>query len=349
MKMKQITAATIQEALKLARTELGEDAVLLDQKKAVGGKGITVTFAVDEADALSFDDVMPEYPESVVPFVAPHIQRATTAKVEIDHPAAAMVLEALEHHHLPASLQDRLRMRLRSVQFRAGGLHDVAESALADILSQILSFKSISTAANIPPARALMLIGMHGAGKTSAIAKLATELTLHKQRVVLISCDNERLGGTDTLASLSELLKCGFHVAEDRAVLKALLKDYQGQAWILIDSPGVNIYEFQQLKALGELASLHGVEPILTCPAGMDAEEATEMAAVLGFLAPERMIVTKVDAARRLSSVFAALGNSELALANISSSAKPTEVCSPASAAGLARIMLRPLRDHATH
>ena len=33
----------------------------------------------------------------------------------------------------------------------------------------------------------------------------------------------------------------------------------------------MNIYEFQQLKALGELAGLQGIEPILTCPAGMDA------------------------------------------------------------------------------
>ena len=49
MKMKQISAATIKDAMATARRELGEDAVLIDQKKAANG-GIVVTFAVDEPD-----------------------------------------------------------------------------------------------------------------------------------------------------------------------------------------------------------------------------------------------------------------------------------------------------------
>ena len=87
------------------------------------------------------------------------------------------------------------------------------------------------------------------------------------------------------------------------------------------------------------------MEPILACPAGLDIAEANEMAAVLGFLGIERMIATKVDATRRLSSIFAALTSGGLALANMSSSAKPTQACSPASPAALARLMLRPVRE----
>lgn len=347
MKMKQIAATDMQQALRAARDQLGEDAVLLDTKSAPGGKGIVVTFAIDERDPVSFEDDFgwdaPAAPH-VQPFT-PAIVRAATAKAEISHPAYAMVLDVLEHHAIPEPLRERLTNHLRATDFKAGALIDVAETALADALATSLVFKSIATNNALPPARALMLVGTHGAGKTSAIAKLATELTLHKQRVVILSCDNERMGAADTLAGLSQLLKCGFHVAEDRAALKPLLKDYQGQAWMLIDSTGVNIYEFTQLKSLGEIAGLQGVEPILTCPAGMDAGEAQEMSSVLGFLGIERMIATKVDATRRLTSLFTAITTGGLALANISSSAKPTQACSPASPAALARLMFRHVRE----
>lgn len=342
MKMKQISAANMQEAMKLARQELGDDAVLLDSRQVASG-GIIVTFAIDEQEPVSFDDIPFEMPE-VQPY-SPAIARAKTARAEIDHPAYAICTEMLDYHAVPDALKERLIRRLKATRFIAGGLNDVAEHALADVLASELKFLPIAIGATIPPAKAIMLVGSHGVGKTSALAKLATELTLQKQRVVLISADNERMGAADTLAGLASLLKCQFHIAEDRAALKPLVREYQGQAWMLIDSTGVNIYEFQQLKTLGETAGLQGVEPILACPAGLDIAEANEMAAVLGFLGIERMIATKVDATRRLSSIFAALTSGGLALANMSSSAKPTQACSPASPAALARLMLRPVRE----
>jgi flagellar biosynthesis protein FlhF len=346
MKMKQITATDMADAMKIAKAELGEDAVLIDTKKVVGSKGITVTFAVEEDDDFGFDDIFSDDAEGEIGgFGEPSIARATSARAEIDHPAYAIVREVLQHHHVPDHLHERLMRRLRQVEFIPGALADVAEAALAEILHAELAFMPVATGAGKAPARAIMLVGTHGAGKTSTIAKFATELTLNKQRVVIISCDNERMGATDTLAGLCGLLKCEFHVAQDRAAIKPLLKEYEGKAWILIDSAGINIYEFQQLKALGEIASLSAVEPILTCPAGMDAAEAAEMAAALDFLSIERMIATKLDATRHLSSLFAAIGSGGLALANISSSAKPTQACNPASPAALARLMLRHVRE----
>lgn len=338
MKMKQIQAANMQEAMKLAREQLGDDAVLLDQKSVVGGKGIIVTFAVDEEEPIAFDDIPFEAPQ-------PYIPRAASARAEIDHPAFAIARDVLEYHQVPPALREKLLKRLQVADYIAGALNDVAERALADVLAAELRFTAIATGERLPPAKAIMLVGTHGAGKTSTLAKFATELTLHKKPVVMVAADNERIGATDTLAGLCSLLKCGFVVAEDRAALKPIIKEYAGKAWVLIDSTGVNIYEFQQLKALGELAGLQGVEPILTCPAGMDAAEAQEMAGVLGFLGIERMIATKVDATRRLSSLFAAQQAGGLALANLADSAKPTQACAPASPAALARLMLRHVRE----
>ncbi|MDX2094700.1 MAG: hypothetical protein SFW64_01995 [Alphaproteobacteria bacterium] len=342
--MKRITAATIQEALATARRELGEDAVLLETKKTTNPKGVVVTFAVDGPDEELFDDdAAYDMPAEILPF-SPEIMRPATAKVEIDHPAIALVTQALDYHGVPAPLSERILRALSNTTLRPDSVIEVAQTALADALSVSLAFKAIATATKTPPERALMLLGPHGAGKTSTIAKLATELTLQKQKVALISTDLERMGGTDSLLKLSGILGCAFHICESRAQLKALLPEYQG-AWVLIDSAGANIYEFAPMKALGEFASLQGVEPILTCPAGMDADEAQEMAGVFDFLAIERMIVTRLDAVRRLKGIFAALATGGYALSNLSNSAAPTDSCQPLSPIALARLMLRHERE----
>lgn len=347
MRMKHIHAADMKAAMQLAREELGEDAVLLDSRSVDGG--LVVTFAVEDAaeeEDFGFDDIPFTAPDEISPEpYVPQIVRAATARAEIDHPAFTIAKDVLAHHQVPEPLAEKITRALVGAHYIAGGLNDVAERALADALSASLHFKTIATGEALPPARAIMLVGMHGAGKTSALAKLATELTLQKKPVVIISADNERMGAADTLAGLCTLLKCRFHMAEDRAALKPLLREYLNEAWVLIDSSGVNIYEFQQLKALGELAGLSGVEPILTCPAGMDAMEAQEMASVLSFLDIERMLATKVDATRRLSSLFSAVQAGGLALANMSNSAKPTEACTPATPPALARLMLRHVRE----
>jgi flagellar biosynthesis protein FlhF len=341
--MKHITAGTMQEALQIAKKELGDNAVLLETKKN-GKEGITVIFAVDEEDPIDFlDDLLAQ--EAYVP----EIPRATVAAPEITHPAFELLQEVMQYHDVPASMTGRLFTQLHAQHIPAGHLIDVAELMLAEALSRMFAFNAVGTAAPIPPARVLMLVGPHGAGKTSAIAKLATELTLHRRRIVLVSADNERMGATDALQNLSDLLDCELVLADNRAELKDIIRQYQGQAWVLVDSPGVNIYEFQQLKALGELASLQGVEAILTCPAGMDRQEAQEMAGVFSFLAIERMVVTRLDATRRLGSLFATLDAGGYQLANFSQSASPSEACLPASAPALARLMLRHVRERVTH
>ena len=342
MKMKRISAATMKDAMELARQELGEDVVLIDSQKS--GSNVIVTFAIDQADEQLFEQEVAAV-ENVVPFSA----GVRKTKIEPDHPAHEILNEAMEYHGLPEPLKRRLLDQIYRTPLKPDSLIDVAEHVLATALTSNVRFNPIATAAKSPPARAIMLVGPHGAGKTSTIAKLATELTLHKQPVHLISTDTERLGGAEALQTLAGLLKCKFSMGESRANLKSLLADTQGKAWVLIDSSGANIYEFAQLKALGEFAGLQGVEPILTCAAGMDSAEAIEMASVFNFINIERMIITRLDAVRRLGSVFATLTTGNYALSNFTNSAVPTDACQPISAAALSRLMLRHARERMTH
>lgn len=367
MRMKQVTAATIQDALALARQELGADAVLLDSKKNEKGKGVVVTFAVEENDddLWSIEPALAA-PKRPAPKTAPRtksnpppIEEETLSRAhdrlervkpgEPEHAAIALIADAVRYHGIPLAFAERLMARVYKVRLKPDQVIETAEAALAEALDALVVFKPIATAAPRPPARAIMLVGPHGAGKTSSISKLATELTLNKQPLVLISSDLERLGGADSLQQLAEILKCPFHLGDSRAALKSLLAEHQGKSWVLVDSSGTNIYEFTQLKALGELAGLQGIEPVLTCPAGIDTAEAQEMASVFNFLSIERMIITRMDAVRRLGSIFAAQSTGGYALCNYASSAILTDACTPISAAALARFMLRHVRERTSH
>ncbi|MES2983598.1 MAG: hypothetical protein V4735_00220 [Pseudomonadota bacterium] len=346
--MKQISAATIQEALALARRELGEDAVLLETKKSGRGKGVVVVFAVDEPDERLFDDDLIEDPADIMPF-SPHITRPATARVELEHPALPIVTEALAYHGVPEPLASRMLATLHRLPLKADALLEVAQSALSETLAAHFVFKPIATGSTTPPERALMFVGPHGAGKTATLSKLATELVMQNKPVVIISTDTERMNGADSLQHLAEILKCDFYTCDTRMQLKILTTQYQGKAWVLIDSAGANIYEFAQMKALGELAGLQGIEPILVCPAGMDADEAQEMASVFTFLSIERTIITRMDAVRRLKALFTAVSAGGYALANLTHSAVPTDACTALSAPALSRLMLRHVRERMTH
>ena len=112
------------------------------------------------------------------------------------HPTIDIIAGALEMHGVPISLSEKILMHLTKVRFKPDSLIDAAEAALAESLSHAFVFKPIATGAPVAPQKAMMFVGPHGAGKTAAIAKFATELTMHKKRVVIISTDNERMGAT---------------------------------------------------------------------------------------------------------------------------------------------------------
>jgi flagellar biosynthesis protein FlhF len=323
MRMKQIAAKNMQEALEVARQKFGEDAVLLQSRKAPGSQGIIVTFGI-------------EAPDDGPPVGA-----------EASHPALPMLAHVLRFHEITDPLFSRLEMAGAAARVGNTSPVDATETMLAHALETTFEFTPLSEAAT-PPAKAFMLIGAHGAGKTTTIAKFATMLALLKRPMVLVSTDVDRFGGTDGLAGLAQILDAPFHVVSTRSALKSLLKDCVPEAHVLIDSAGVNIYEFADLKQLGELATLQQVEPVLVAAAGMDAAESVEMASVFSFLPITRLVITRADAARHWNGIFAMLTHHQFRFANLSTSASPADPCQPLTPDLLAAQMMRVERERLT-
>lgn len=363
MRMKQIIAKDMKEAMVLARETLGDDAVLLSTQKQPGSKGIVVTFAVEEElfeetfqspfEQTSNDNFAPQAepepapasPKPTAPKAAakPAAAKPAAPVARSSYPAYDLLLSIMAYHKLPEELFIKLTALLDRIDLPEQLSYETCEQILTQIIGPHVAMKPLNVADHLN-GKALMFVGPYASGKTSLVAKYATQAHMAGLPVMIFSTDTERMAGLAMLEGLKPLLGIEVMVAETRNQLRNLIKSQSGKHVLLIDSPGVNIYEFQQMKALGEFASLGDVEPILTCPAGIDRDEALELASVFSFLNIQRFALSRADSARHLSSVFAML-HEGYGLACVSQSAKLSTAPEEASHRLLAQLMCAYIRE----
>ena len=91
------------------------------------------------------------------------------------------------------------------------------------------------------------------------------------------------------------------------------------------------------IKSLG---GLNAVDTILVLPAGVDAAEAADIAGVYQKLGIKRLIMTRLDCARRLGGVITACLTGPFQLLALSQSARVADGLAPLSPAAFAEILL---------
>lgn len=351
MRLKTITAENMKIAMSIVREELGEDAVILssDEKSS---QGVTLTVAVEEVDpwleededkSVAADDGFSIHDRDIAP---PKQDQNGQIKHPNNLPFASRLGERLNElfsfHQIRPDVINELVAKAEELKLRDGeGLDDLQDNC-EKLFSKFFRFDPLALRA---PGYRYMLVGLPGIGKTLMIAKIAAQLRMKEQDVVVISTDNKRAGGVEQLEAFTRILGIEIEVAESKDELRDILKNCDAEARVLIDSAGCNPYAFSELKELGEYAGLQEIEPILVCPAGIDTGEAEEMANVFSFLDIERMVVSRVDTTRRLGSVLAAAKMGDYALAHVSNSSKVVGDLAPLSPGLLASMLVHYKRE----
>ena len=152
----------------------------------------------------------------------------------------------------------------------------------------------------------LLLAGPPGAGKTLTAVRLATRLVLAGQTPMLISTDGERAGATEQLLAFSRLLGLGVVAAAHPTALARALARRPDGAPVLIDTPGIDARDPEQIGHIAGLARIAGATLALVLPAGLDPADAAEIATAFAAAGAEPLIITRLDHARRLGGVLAA-------------------------------------------
>ena len=182
---------------------------------------------------------------------------------------------------------------------------------LEQTLTTALSFGQLPTASGDAP---LLVAGPPGAGKTLTVARLATRLVLAGGAPMIITADGRRAGATEQLAAFTRLLGLNLVVATQPGTLgRALARRVNGEP-VLIDTPGIDVFDRDQRDELCALAAAAHATVALVLPGGMDPAEAADIACDYAEAGATMLVATRLDLARRLGGVLTAAQAGRLSL-----------------------------------
>jgi flagellar biosynthesis protein FlhF len=102
--------------------------------------------------------------------------------------------------------------------------------------------------------RIIILMGPSGAGKTSAVAKMATKLALqHPDGVAILSLDNQRVAGAAELERFAPIIGVPFQKTFKPDEIESALSDCETCSHIIVDTPAVCLDDPLQREKLRRL------------------------------------------------------------------------------------------------
>lgn len=145
--------------------------------------------------------------------------------------------------------------------------------------------------------RVIALVGPTGSGKTTAIAKLATNPQAFLGRKVgLLSLDTHRPGGLDQLREYARAARLRVEAAFDVGDLQRIRRRLGKCETILVDTPGRSPTRHVETAAVNEmLLDLAPDEVHLVIPAGLSRRYAAEVMARPEFRTVTHVLLTKLD------------------------------------------------------
>jgi flagellar biosynthesis protein FlhF len=190
--------------------------------------------------------------------------------------------------------------------------------------------------------RPLMLVGPPGAGKTTSVAKLAARAALAGRAVALVTTDTVRAGAIPQLEAFASVLRQPLAAASSPEELHAALLSARAagpRRDVLIDTPGANPFNRDEMADLARFLRVCEVEPVLVLPAGGDPGDAADIAQAFAALGCRKLIATRLDGARRYGSLLAAAAAGGLAFTEASCTPSVAQGFRKVSVANLARLL----------
>jgi flagellar biosynthesis protein FlhF len=325
------TAPSAAEAMRLVRDSLGDGAIIVSTQRDAEGGATRVTAALEEASMESG-----ESGES---------DNAGFKAIRTISAVGDSIRRILTRHGTP----ERLAGLLAQAAAKAANERSpaAASTALAGALETVFTFNPIDplkSRGKGDKGQPFILVGPPGGGKTVAAAKLAAGRTIadggRADGVAVFTTDARRAGGAGQLEALSRILGAGMIAAETPDRLAAALNRRRPGRLTVIDTPGVNPFDGDDMAYLSRLIAASGGEPVLVLAAGGDAQETADMAHVFAELGVRRLIVSRLDVSRRVGGTLAAAHAGRFSFAGIGISPRISDPIKPLKAASLARLIL---------
>lgn len=197
-----------------------------------------------------------------------------------------------------------------------------------------------------PKTSVAVLVGPTGVGKTTTVAKIASnQLIQHRRRVSLITVDVFRIGAVQQLETYARLMGLPFFVAvTPEEAQKCVQQAKQVSNLVLVDTIGRSPKHSDQLEALWELvAAMNPDEVLLTLPANGNPADLSLAAERFSIFCPTSLIITKLDEATQTGIIANLVTRLNLPVAYITTGQNVPEDLEVPTSERLAEWVLLPL------
>jgi flagellar biosynthesis protein FlhF len=200
--------------------------------------------------------------------------------------------EILDFHRVEEEIQNQIKTILSSLEKSSLNLENVFFKAL-ELVVPSLPLDLVH--AKEP----LYLVGLPGVGKSATLAKIGLMRLMNQAQMHAITTDIHKAGAISQIQTFSEKLNMQMELAENIATLKEKIRPYS-----VIDTGGINPYDSDEIYRLKSFLNAVPGKIVCVTQAGGDLEETEEILDIFCNLGAQNLIVTKVDATKRLGNLL---------------------------------------------
>lgn len=364
MRLKAYYAASVDAAIRRARLDLGDEAMLLESRPAPA-----------EARHLGAHEVVFALPDATTSSARPRagvnvreMSDSAAAPVHSSRMEAEMLAAAVTHSSLLTAtlgvgalaqelvalycglcsndysvaaareiLQDVINLPIRDEGGKVNP--NLLQDAVREVLSTHLSVEPVVGQQGRMASRGacvVAVVGPPGVGKTSSLVKLATRWGIPSAKpMTIISLDNYRVGGSEQLRTYAAILGATFVEVERPSMLTRIVRDAPASSWIWIDTPGLGPKDSEVLSELAGSLTDDSIDVHLVLPATLRSLELEEVWGRYSCFRPNRLLFTRLDEAACLGSLWTALRVTKLPLSFLGTGQRIPDDIQPASATEL--------------
>jgi len=330
MIIKTFTANSMAAALKLVRSELGRESVVLKTREIpVGPDGgrVEITACTERplpAPAAPAKAVAAPARTAVKPFAPPQVanrlqasnvapvpdplsQRLEQIEAKLNRLATAPEFgtSGVKHEPLRSALRNadvpnEIIDELLGLAAAATGDKSDATAQIRARLTERLS-NLIAPTVNFVSGDRVLFFGPAGAGKTSALGKLAARLVFQeKQKVTLVSLDAMKVGAAEEIQSYGDIIGSTVQSQEDASSAQ------NTNGITLIDTSALPRHIDQVATLRSQIDSLRANYRFAVFSATMRSDDIADFAQTINAIGPSHIIMTGLDLTDRWGGLFAA-------------------------------------------